>query len=342
MTYRSEWSGSAAIIRSHPFSSATSYPIHVVEVVRVRLSRAPGAIPVPARPGPWTGTRTLAAVTQIPRVVLTAMLAAVLALVGGALAAWQVWEAVSPLPTAAQLTDLGRLVSPDDPARFSRADPVRDDIADTGTLVPLRSYDTNAPGAEAPDPNRSLDPIRDRLDAAGWTIVEETTETRGSASETYSAETYLVATHDHLRVFVVDEYWSSLGDGGGGLSVKVLRDTTGPVVAAGWAGAALGALLGAGLVTLAARHLRDRPGQRRLAGLLTMVAAALLVPSVLWTLYRLLPDGVTTAHNYVQEPFWRGLTGDHSAVPSAVVAAVALLVAFAPRLRRTPWTVAAT
>ncbi|WP_157018034.1 hypothetical protein [Cryptosporangium arvum] len=253
-------------------------------------------------------------------VLVGILLAAVLALIGGALASWRAWEATSPLPTAAEFAEIGRLVSPGDPAPFTRADPVRDDVADTGTVITVAEY-----GSAAPAPGRSLDGIRDRLKAAGWRIV-------GESSETYegSTEANVVATRGHLRIFVIDSFWGN----GGGLFTKVLREPTSVVTLAGLAGALAGAALGWGLVVWGDRRTRDHPLRRRALVLLTGVTLVLLIPAVAWTLYRALPDGVTEAHNYVQEPFWRGLTGEPTAVPALVAAVLALLVLVVPFPRR--------
>ncbi|GAA3389038.1 hypothetical protein [Cryptosporangium minutisporangium] len=267
---------------------------------------------------------------QFP-IVLGVLVATILAVIGGALASWRAWEAASPLPTAAELTELGRLVSPDDAAPFAGADPVRDDIADTGTLVPIVRY-----GTSAPDPNRSIDPIRDRMRAAGWEIVEEADHTHVVVESRYrSTETYFVARKGHLRVFVIDEYWSSAGEGGGGLTAKVLREQTPLVKAAGLGGALAGAALGLALVRWGARRTRGHLLWRGALLVLLGTTVVLLVPGLAWTLYRMLPDGVTTAHNYVQEPFWRGLTGEPRAVPALYPAAVALVLLLLPMHRLT-------
>ncbi|GAA0253300.1 hypothetical protein [Cryptosporangium japonicum] len=255
-------------------------------------------------------------------VLLGILLAAVLALFGGALASWRAWEATSPLPTAAEFAEIGRLVSPGDPAPFTRADPVRNDVADTGTLITIAEY-----GPAAPGPGPSLDPVRHRLEAAGWRIVGQSTETTEG-----STESNVVATRGHLRIFVIDTFWGN----GGGLFTKVLREPTTAVTLAGLAGALGGAVLGWGLVAWGDRRTRDRPVRRRVLLLGTGVALVLLIPTVAWTLYRALPDRVTEAHNYVQEPFWRGLIGEPRAVPALVAGALALLVLVVPVPRRTP------
>jgi hypothetical protein len=259
-----------------------------------------------------------------PVIALSVLIALASAFVAGSLVTWQAWEAVRPLPTAAEFTAIGRLVAPDEPAAtaaFARADPIRNDIADTGTVVPITSYPQNAE-----DPRRSLEATRDRLAAAGWNVEKLTRTSDGNTS----TEQVLVATKDGLRLFLIDEYGTNYVEGRGQFAAKVIRDRTWPALLAGAAGALLGAALAWWFVGWAARWTEGHRVWRALASLAGLATVVLLTPAVSWSLYLALPDSVTIAHNYISEPFWRGLTGEPRAVPAAVAAGVGLVLIVVP------------
>jgi hypothetical protein len=172
---------------------------------------------------------------------------------------------------------------------------------------------------------------RDRLVAAGWTIRSGITSDDSPDAVTPSHEQGFWASKDGLLLSFADYHWGDRHyyDSDGAATFELYRMSPWWVRAATGLGGLLAALIGWLLTGWVSRRTEGRPMSTALAGTLTGVALAFLLPAVLIS-----GNGLPIGHPSVS-PFWTGLIylGRGGAVWSGYFAIGVLAIAAIPRRR---------